>query len=700
MLIGFSAENFRCYDGEINASLIAENNDRNCFYVGQVPVISHMAVCGKSSSGKTSLLSILTLISDIAAEGKIPGYASGWYNRLDRSNRSRDTTLEIIFSCDATVYSYGLKANLADGVIRREWINELASNGTSLLLMGRDEDNSFTLARSDAFSKDDHQRFRLYAEDLAPCQSLLHKLSGVSFREDSGLHLFRNLQKYLSSFVTRACGPGVAHSMKLWVNQDNLIFDLHSMLSTFGSDISGIIVKSAPLPRSVDASDLARLEGSAGLVVREKGSLYLIGLSDSGETETSQLIFEHSFQNRKYRLSYADESSSSRRLVDLALLFISSPQQEDVILIDDIHQRLSAELLTNLFSYIDFDFAQKNRQVIFTTEDSEEVYPVYCLEAQNIFHAARDDRNGYVLLAAHPDGAGEDVAASDSQNFEYEDGSETDRQSDSEFDGVGFAEEEIPEDYRSSAADLCKAKPLDDNEAENWSENGSGDYHETVETFHRSPEPQEQTAAADDSAPEAENAGDADAGAGAAKAAPPESRHEKKSQRGRRNSRRRDRDQQEQDTTALSDVSENAPSDDVQEPAGSEDDSKAENAADRPQADSESTEENTGRKTRCGRAAGRRGRKTRETESDTQVAETENQNSDAVAGNMTTDTAVESAADNSTQGAAAPEQTEEAASSDSPENASPASPAEPASHQEPVQAELFAGEETNDSDEQ
>lgn len=498
MLIGFSAENFRCYNDEINVSLIAENSARNCFYIGsKVPIISHMAICGENSTGKTSLLSVLTLVRDIAKQGKIPEYAKGWYNRLYRSNRNRETTLEIVISIGSVTYSYGIRVCLNTGVIYREWINELSSNGSSLLLLGRDEDNAFSLARRDEFSKDDHLRFRLYTEDLSSKELMLTRLAGVSFREESGLRIIKKIHNYISNFIISLDRDG--SPLKIKINQDmNVAYELLSLLNSLGADVTNILLKNSQLPSCISRDELSTLNEGAGILCRSNNDLQLIVRNDNGETEVSQLVMEHSLNGETLRLNYADESSSTRKLIDLAVLFCNSDSIQNVILVDDIDEGLSLSLMTGLFSYIDYEFTEKRQQIIFTTRDSEDVYPVYCLEAQNIFHACRDGKLGFTLNETHPDSAGYDDGGSFSEyeaDFAESDDSEQSSgdqsyvqlpESDTANDSIDSSddeqqtsfkeEEEVEADYHSRASSLPHASPLEDKEFENWSESGSDDY--------------------------------------------------------------------------------------------------------------------------------------------------------------------------------------------------------------------------------
>ncbi len=491
MLIGFSAENFKCYNDEINVSLIAENSARNCFYIGNVPIISHMAICGENSTGKSSLISVLTLISDIVQQGKIPDYAKGWYNRLNRSNRNRETTLELIVSMGSSTYSYGIKTCLNTGVIYREWINELSTNGTSLLLLGRDEDNAFSLARCDEFSKDDHQRFRLYTEDLSSKELLLTKLARVSFREESGLNLIKKFHAYISGFIINLDRKG--SPLKIRISQDtNVTYELLSLLNSMGADVTNILLKNTSLPHCISKEELSALNEGSGILCRDGNDLSLIVRNENGETEISQLIMEHCINDASYRLSYADESSSNRKLIDLAVLFCNEDSSQNLLLVDDIDEGLSLSIMTGLFSYIDYEFTEKNQQIIFTARDSEDVYPVYCLEPQNIFHTCRDSEVGFTLNETHADNIDFDDRCN-SQEYDLDNDSQIDLffqdtedevqdniETDPEAETVSsFSEEEVEDDYHSRASSLPYASPLDDREYEAWSEVGSDDYENT-----------------------------------------------------------------------------------------------------------------------------------------------------------------------------------------------------------------------------
>ncbi len=505
MIIGFNANNFKCFSEDVNVSLIAEDQRTCKFFIGDVPVISHMAICGDNSTGKSSLLSIPKTLCDIVKLGKIPEYAKNWYCLLDRKNRVKDTSLEIIFTLNKVTYSYGIKVCLNTGKISQEWINELSTNGTSLLLVGRDENNIYTLARHDKFSKDDHSRFRLYTEDMTSSEVLITKLSQVSFREESGLNLIKDIQKYLANLVLSYTEDN--EDIKVMASPDiNVLHEMINTLNSFGADISNILSRNVLLPACITRDDLVGLTEGRYLMVKNNKNLYLITRNETGEIESSELTFEHWLNDSSYRLSYQDESKSSRKLIDFTLIFLSDESTGHLITIDDIEQGLSTDLLTNLFTNIeDFYNTHDNpKQIIFTTGDSDEVYPVYCLEAQNIFHTVRDPANGFTLTDAHPTNdsypygydedtednddyqemesdeeilAKEDIQEEDVVDFFYgKDNSENvpqeldEEQDENKVEDGEFFEEEIIEVHPSLASELPIPAPLADREYESWSD--------------------------------------------------------------------------------------------------------------------------------------------------------------------------------------------------------------------------------------
>ncbi len=514
MLIGFSAENFKCFSEEISVSLIAEKQDRNCFSVGRVPVLSHIALCGGCGSGKTSLLDGLSLISSMVALGRLPENSRSWYCRSDKKNRTRDTVLELIFAREGMVYSYGVRACLSTGEIFEEWLNQLDDNGSYQLLAGRDRNRAASLARRDEFTRDDQQRFRMYAEDLPSDQLLLSRLMGLEFKEGSGLTLLKDIGLFLSTMTARLdCSAD--QDLKVKISTDDLgsVFSLAGLLSQ--TDLCrGTVRNHLPsLPCCVTAEEAADLVEGQGIVCIRHGRLILTARNDSGIPESSEILFT---QPGGARLGFGDLSGGAAKLTRLAM-FLSSTENQ-VLLVDDIDDHLGLDDLTGLYSAIENDSKKSGRQVVFTTRDSEQNTPVYSLAGQNVFHMVRQDAH-YFLMETRQQG-GESSYLDDnfgplfsSQDREQPAGNtgekDNARQSaqESEFTSENASEkflheEDVAENYHSLAADLPQAAPLDDRESERWNDGSGDDFPAPAQE-----EPQSSEGASDNAPENAEGRG-------------------------------------------------------------------------------------------------------------------------------------------------------------------------------------------------
>lgn len=423
MLIRFSVENFKSFNSCATWSAIADSSITTHSYkvkkVGNIEVLSNIAVYGPNGSGKTSLISSIKFIKDWLKNDKgLSLDSSRQYCRINEENESKPTQFIMQFSSGEYIYTYHISVKLSTLCVLNEilYVRKVEEKQSTLLFERKSSENVFIGdGYKNSLTEKEITRWEVYHNDFNENEkrdSLLflgHFVKGKKIGESENLKYLWEAYNYITHQIAIIRPEDVymdgGAPYEIVKNEDFVNF-----LARFDTGITGLRVVETELDaKHMDLSERLleyfkeEMEKSrigdktdAKFVVRSRKEI-LIFEFDANDSIICKTI-KTSHEGTLSLFDFKEESDGTRRLFDLMGILLS-PKMDKVYIVDEIDRSMHSQLTAAFIR--SFNQINKNKycQLFFTTHDTTLLDDETLLRKDEVYFVERNHENATKLYS-------------------------------------------------------------------------------------------------------------------------------------------------------------------------------------------------------------------------------------------------------------------------------------------------------------
>lgn len=410
MLTKMVVENFKSFDKQTELTMVSSSKiqvkpNHRVKIGSNTKLLKHAVIYGANASGKSNLVDFLRFFKTTLEE-RLPVWGTKYFCRNSKDNEKRDSIFEIQMEIDGKFYAYGFSAILASRWMTGEWLYELYQNGGARCIFEREELSKPKLDSSVVLTKEEYNRFEIYASDFENNLSdlfLAEMNRGKNIAEDSNLQVFKKVYNWLKNHIVIITPDSRVTDFKYYYENDSLEL-INDLISTFDTGVSNVRIEeidlndlSKMLPKPVLDDVMERVRKS--LAETGKKSFRMSGRSDTsffniefnGNEEPKVTTIKLRHGKSMYDFDFEDESDGTRRLFDLMDMLLM--KDDDIVYVVDELERSLHPKLTEHFLEL-FSERHKNHkiQLIFTTHESS-IMDQALFRRDEIWFIERDEEN-------------------------------------------------------------------------------------------------------------------------------------------------------------------------------------------------------------------------------------------------------------------------------------------------------------------
>lgn len=391
MFIRFSVENFKSFNDSVVWSALADStvteHANKLKKVGDIELLTNIAIYGPNASGKTSLISAIKFLTSWlkSANGLTPAQAR-YYCRIKQENENKATRFIIQFSTQENIYTYDVSAVLSTSdVIHEKLFFKDANAVNSALLFERSRENGVILGNSlrDKLNDKDRAKWDVYQNDFNAEESrlfLAYFANGKKLNDSEQLKHFSEAYAYMTRCIAVICPDDV------YVDEDapyeiRRNEEFVNFLSQFDTGIAEL--KFVDIDKEKDFRDITErarkylikeleksyLKNKAGTKMALRSRDGLITLEFAGPDEIICKSIKTTHVGSSSLFDYKEESDGTRRLFELMGMLLS-PNQDKVYIVDEIDRSMHSQLTAAFIHRFNQINRKKNCQLFFTTHDT------------------------------------------------------------------------------------------------------------------------------------------------------------------------------------------------------------------------------------------------------------------------------------------------------------------------------------------
>jgi len=377
MLIRFVVSNFLSFDEEREFNMLAgsfKTHKHQVYSAGKVDVLKAAAIYGANGAGKSNFIKAIEFLQEIIIEGGIKKNVNEKKFKLNKSNAEKPITLEIEFSIEKKIYSYGVSLNHSS--VTEEWLYESGVSIEDKMIFERKllETGKRTIKIADKYQKTAKQRLlkELLEESLLkPGELLLGKFEELKIDVVELAHKYIQQRLIIihpnSKFQNFI--PQLSYSKRFGLFANEL-------LQTFDTGVTKIALETIDFDNYFGSEDaelkaeiIGELEEDDDIVLTRENGNVLITKENNKIVVKKMMALHLAEDGQDISFEFENESDGTRRLLDFIPAFDGILQHDVTFIIDEIDQSLHPALLKALVHKIMTDEATKG-QLIFTTHES------------------------------------------------------------------------------------------------------------------------------------------------------------------------------------------------------------------------------------------------------------------------------------------------------------------------------------------
>lgn len=376
MLIRFSVENFRSFNGEAIFSMLPgrmqKHNEHIIALSNNIQALRVGLIYGANASGKTNLVRAMDFAKDFVVDGTKPKQSIPFEPfRLEKTNMGQPSRFEFEFMAKKRIYAYGF--SIDNKLVKEEWLFLInGENEIPLFERKTSNSNKVTASFSNSNSESDNQFLNFIIKATRPNQLLLTTLA------DNNANDFEPVYEWFRNTLAIIFPYSHAHSIQVGVHKDQKFSqELASFLNTMNTGIDEVCTKpvdpdSLDFPMELILEDLEEYEGEQNndidgiMVVNGPDGRFLIHRNTNGEIEAHTLGTRRYIDKKPIDFDLFEESDGTQRLFDLFPVLYGT--RERVFVIDELERSLHPNLVRTFIE----KFLQTDNptQLIVTTHES------------------------------------------------------------------------------------------------------------------------------------------------------------------------------------------------------------------------------------------------------------------------------------------------------------------------------------------
>lgn len=377
MLIRFVVSNFLSFNEEREFNMLAgsfKTHKHHVYSAGKVDILKAAAIYGANGAGKSNFIKAIEFLQEIVEEGGIKKNVNDKKFKLNKSNVEKPITLEIEFSIEKKIYSYGVSLN--NSSVTEEWLYESGVSIEDKMIFERKllEIGKRTIKIADKYQKTAKQRLlkELMEESLLkPGELLLGKSEELNFDVVKlvNKYIHQNLIIIHPNSKFQNFIPELSYSKRFGLFANEL-------LQTFDTGVSEIALETIDFDKYFGSEDaelkaeiIVELEEDEDVILNRENGSVLITKEDDKIVVKKMMALHVAEDGQDISFEFENESDGTRRLLDFIPAFDGILKHDVTFIIDEIDQSLHPALLKALVQKIMTDDTTKG-QLIFTTHES------------------------------------------------------------------------------------------------------------------------------------------------------------------------------------------------------------------------------------------------------------------------------------------------------------------------------------------
>ncbi len=400
MLIRFVVSNFLSFDEEREFNMLAgtfKTHKHHVYSSGKLDLLKSAAIYGANGAGKSNLIKAIEFLQDIVEEGGIKKSVNEKKFKLNKANVEKPISLEIEFSVEKKIYSYGVSLN--QSVVTEEWLYESGVTTESRMIFER---KLTKLGKQELKLADKYQK--------TPKQKLLRELMEESLLKSGELLLSKSEELKIDSiesvrnFIIKRLIIIYPNS-KFQTFIPELVFSkkfnsfANELLQAFDTGVTELTVESIDIEKYFGSEDgelkaeiIGQLEDGDDIILNGENGSVLITKEKDKNIVKKMLALHVNNEGQDIPFDLENESDGTKRLLDFIPAFDRILQHDVTFIIDEIDQSLHPALLKALVHKIMSDETTKG-QLIFTTHESN-LLDLEIFRQDEIWFVEKDKKTG------------------------------------------------------------------------------------------------------------------------------------------------------------------------------------------------------------------------------------------------------------------------------------------------------------------
>jgi AAA15 family ATPase/GTPase len=380
MLIRFCVENYRSFRDRVELSLVAGEGKRHPEHVispglpGTPAVLKAAVLYGANASGKSNLVKAIEVAKQIilqpaAVGARLPVIPF----KLDASSRSRPSRFEFEIRRRERCFAYGFVVSAER--VHEEWLHEIGAADIPLFERTDGEVKFSNLP----FNNDEEKQFlQFVAKGTLPNRLFLSECRERNARENvtSASVLFDVLQWFesrLTVVLPEFYHLGLETLVAVSPVSGNQLAEVLRACDTGidGIRLEKVALSEIPLSDAERAVILGQLDPHTSVLYRPSPQQrWLINLDEQKELQGWELTFQHHGSPELPSFTWSEESDGTRRILDLAPALLTTPESDQVFVIDEFDRSLHPQVAHSLLAAFFRHNQGRQNQVIVTTHET------------------------------------------------------------------------------------------------------------------------------------------------------------------------------------------------------------------------------------------------------------------------------------------------------------------------------------------
>ena len=325
MLIRFSVENFRSFNGEAIFSMlpgrVQKHSEHIISHSNEIQTLRVGLIYGANASGKTNLVRAMDFARDFIIDGTKPKQFIPYEPfRLEKTKIGQPSRFEFEFMAKKRIYAYGFSIDSKHVI--EEWLYLIKAEDEIPLFERKTNKNStVTASFHNQDDELDKQFLNLITKATRPNQLLLTKLA------DNNANDFEHVYDWFRSTLAIIFPYSHAHSIQVGVHKDQKFSqELASFLNTMNTGIDEVCTKpvdpdSLDFPMELILEDIEEHESEQDneidgiMVVNGPDGRYLIHRNEHGEIEAHSLGTRRFIDKKPIDFDLFEESDGTRKII-------------------------------------------------------------------------------------------------------------------------------------------------------------------------------------------------------------------------------------------------------------------------------------------------------------------------------------------------------------------------------------------------